>query len=137
MAMNHRIGSIVFGFVVGVMVAVLAYQWITAPDKGAQRAEEERVVVVSRSVLGEKLGIVELEFVDPVAPQRKVGKVYIYPLAGGWEVSGFYRRGDDDRWHAYLLTLSADLELTSLKVKDADARLAEIAESDSLFEVAP
>ena len=135
--MNHRMGSVVFGLGVGVMVAVLAYQWITAPDKGAQRAEEERVVVVSRSVLGEKLGIGELEFVDPVAPERKVGKVYIYPLAGGWEVSGFYRRGHADRWHAYLLTLSADLELTSMKVTHAHSRLAEIAESDSLFEVAP
>ena len=135
--MNHRVGSIVFGLGVGLLVAAWSYQWIMAPDKRAQRVEEESVVVVSRSLLGERLGIEDLELVDPLAPNRKVGKVYIYPLARGWEVSGFYRRGEGDRWHAYLLTLSVDLGLTGLKVKDTDARLAQIAASDSLFDVAP
>lgn len=135
--MNHRVGSIVFGLGVGLLVAAWSYQWIMAPDKRAQRVEEESVVVVSRSLLGERLGIEDLELVDPLAPNRKVGKVYIYPLARGWEVSGFYRRGEGDRWHAYLLTLSVDLGLTGLKVKDTDPRLAQIAASDSLFDVAP
>ena len=134
--MNHRVGSIVFGLGVGLLVAAWSYQWITTPDKRAQRVEEESVVAVSRSLLGERLGIEELELVDPIAPNRKVGKVYIYPLAGGWEVSGFYRRGDGDRWHPYLLTLAADLALTSLKVKDGDSRLAQMADTDPQFEVA-
>ena len=135
--MNHRVGSVVFGLAVGLLVAMGAYQWITAPDRGAQRATEEMVVAESRTVLREKLGLEGLELVDPLTPQRKVGKVYVYPLAAGWEISGFYRRDDSDRWHAYLLTLSAELELMSLKVKDADPRLAEKAESDSQFDVAP
>lgn len=137
MAINHRVGSIVFGLVVGMLIAVGAYQWITAPDKGEQRALEESVVGVSRSVLKERLGFENLEFVDPLAPEREVGKVYIYPLAAGWEVSGYYRRDDGDRWHAYLLTLSGDLELTSIKVKDVDPRLERLAASDSLFDVVP
>ncbi len=137
MAINHRVGSIVFGLVVGMLIAVGAYQWITAPDRGEQRAVEESVVGVSRSVLEERLDFENLEFVDPLAPERKVGKVYVYPLAAGWEVSGFYRRDDGDRWHAYLLTLSGDLELTSIKVKDSDPRLAQMAASDSLFDVVP
>ncbi len=135
--MNHRIGSIAFGFVVGVMVAVLAYQWITAPDKGAQRAEEERVVVVSRSVLGEKLGIGELEFVDPVAPQRKVGKVYIYPEGKDWAVSGYYRRQEVDRWHPYLMLLAEDHSLISLKLQDKNPQLLMRAGSDPLLEISP
>ena len=135
--MNHRVGSIVFGVVVGLLVAVWAYQWISAPDKRAQREEEERVVATSRSVLAEKLGIDGLELVDPLEPQRKVGKVYIYPLDSGWEVSGYYRRDDGDRWHAYLLTFSSDLALTSLKVQDPDPRLAQIAASDPQFAVLP
>lgn len=135
--MNHRVGSIVFGVVVGLLVAVWAYQWISAPDKRAQREEEERVVATSRSVLAEKLGIDGLELVDPLEPQRKVGKVYIYPLDSGWEVSGYYRRDDGDRWHAYLLTFSSDLALTSLKVQDPDPRLAQIAASDPKFAVLP
>ena len=135
--MNHRVGSVVFGLGIGLLVAAWSFQWITAPEKREQRTEEESVVMASRILLDEKLGITDLELVDPLAPQRKVGKVYIYPLAGGWEISGFYRRGNGDRWHAYLLTLSADLELTSMKVKDDDPRLAQIAASDSLFAVAP
>ena len=135
--MNHRMGSIVFGLGVGLLVAAWAFQWITTPERTAQRAEEENVVVVARSVLEDKLDIDNLEFVDPLAAQRKVGKAYIYPLAAGWEVSGYYRRGDGDRWHPYLLTLAADLALTSLKVKDADSRLAKMADTDPQFEVAP
>lgn len=135
--MNHRVGSIIFGLGVGLLVAAWSYQWITAPEKYEQRAEEEGVVRASRVLLEERLGIDDLELVDPLEPERKVGKVYIYPLAAGWEVSGFYRRGDGDRWHAYLMMLSADLELTSLKVKDSDPDLARIAASDSQFEVVP
>jgi hypothetical protein len=135
--MNHRVGSVVFGLGIGLLVAAWSYQWITAPEKREQRAEEEAVVMESRIILEEKLDITGLEVVDPLAPQRKVGKVYVYPLDGGWEVSGFYRRGEGDRWHAYLLTLSADLELTSMKVKDADPRLEQVAASDSLIEVLP
>ena len=137
MTINHRAGSIIFGLVVGMLIAVGAYQWITAPDRGEQRALEESVVGVSRAVLEERLGCENLEFVDPLEPERKVGKVYVYPLAAGWEVSGFYRRDVGDRWHAYLLTLSGDLELTSIKVKDIDPRLAQMAAADPLFDVVP
>ncbi len=133
--MNQRAGSIIFGIAVGLIVAALSYQWIMNPDRREQRAEEERVVAVSRTLLIEKLAMGDIELVDALAPQRKVGKVYIYPLANGWEISGYYRRNDDDRWHPYLLTLSTSLSLSSLKIKDSDAGLAQLAAMDPTLEV--
>lgn len=133
--MNQRAGSILFGIAVGLIVAALSYQWIMNPDRREQRAEEERVVAVSRTLLIEKLAMGDIELVDPLEPQRKVGKVYIYPLANGWEISGYYRRNDNDRWHPYLLTLSTSLSLASLKIKDSDAGLAQLAAMDPTLEV--
>ncbi len=133
--MNQRAGSIIFGIAVGLIVAALSYQWIMNPDRREQRAEEERVVAVSRTLLIEKLAMGDIELVDPLEPQRKVGKVYIYPLANGWEISGYYRRNDNDRWHPYLLTLSTSLSLASLKIKDSDAGLAQLAAMDPTLEV--
>lgn len=125
--MNHRVGSIVFGLVVGLGAAFLSYQWITNTDRAQERAEQERVVLTSRALLEDTLGLGVLELVDPLAPERKVGKVYVYPASGGWEVSGYYRRGEDDRWHPYLLTMSADLALSHLKVQDEDPALQQRA----------
>ena len=133
--MNQRVRSIIFGIVVGLIVATLSYQWIMNPDRREQRAEEERVVAVSRTLLIEKLAMGDIELVDPLEPQRKVGKVYIYPLADGWEISGYYRRNDANRWHPYLLTLSTSLSLASLKIKDGDAGLAQLAAMDPTLEV--
>ncbi len=133
--MNHRVGSIVFGVVIGLAIAVLAYQWVTDPDKRVKHDEQERVVELSREILQHTLEIHDLQLVDPLAPQRKVGKVYISPLENGWEISGYYRRDDDDRWHPYLLELSVELSLRSLKVRDADSGLAQIAAMNPLVEV--
>jgi hypothetical protein len=132
--MNHRIGSTVFGFAVGLVVAYLAYQWVSDPNRRVESDEQDKVVETSRVVLKNKLAIGDIELVDPLAPQRKVGKVYIYPVTDGWEVSGHYRRNEDDRWHPYLLTLSSELTLVYLKVQDAEPGLASMSETDPLFE---
>ncbi len=116
--MNHRIGAVVFGVVVGLAVALFAYRWITDPEPRAARAQEERVVAAARLGLTEIVAAGELEIVDPLAPNRKVGKVYVYPEPPGWAVSGYYRRGDSDRWHPFLVTLREDLALDRLKVRD-------------------
>ncbi len=133
--MNHRVGSIIFGLAIGLAIAVWAYQWVTDPAKRLERAEQERVVELSREILQQTLAIHDLQLVDPLAPQRKVGKVYIYPLENGWELSGYYRRDDDDRWHPYLLVLSPALSLRSLKIRDTDGGLAQIAAMNPLIEV--
>ena len=117
--MNHRVGRIVFGLVVGLAVAVFAYQWITDPAPRQQRQIEEQAVQASRELLVSAVGVDSLEIVDPLAPNRKVGKVYVYADEPGWAVSGYYRRDEDDRWHPYLLNMTADLELHTFKAEDA------------------
>lgn len=135
--MNRRPGSIVFGLVVGLLVAVLSYRWITDTERGAERAEQERVVMASRSLLQETLEIESLDIVDPLSPERKVGKVYVYPQQPGWEVSGYYRRSENDQWHPYLLSMDGDLSLENLKVKDNDPAVEQIAAADDRLSINP
>lgn len=116
--MNHRLGRALFALVVGLGVAVFAYSWITDPLPRAQRAAEERAVLAAREHLVAAVGDSGIEIVDPLSPDRKVGKVYIYTEDPGWAISGHYRRGIDDRWHAYLVHLTTDLELQALKAED-------------------
>lgn len=133
---RHRLGSVVFGVIVGLAVAAWSYQWITDPEKRAEREKQEAVVLASREHVSMLLGIDDPEFVDPLAPQRKVGKVYIYPADGGWEVSGYYRRDETDDWHAFLLALDDAGSVARLRVGDpslaaraaADARLEVVAD---------
>jgi hypothetical protein len=115
---NHRVGRLVFGFATGLLVAFLSYRWIADTGPRIERAEQERVVLASRALLQETLQIGELELVDPLAPDRVVGKAYVYPADSGWEVSGFYRRNAQDLWHPYLLSLNASMQLTKLKISD-------------------
>ena len=116
--MNHRIGRAVFAVVIGLLVATLSYRWITNPEGRQERARQEAVVHVARGFLRSATGLEVLEIVDPLAPNRKAGKVYIYPEGDGWAVSGHYRRDENDRWHPWLMSLDANLKLRSLKLQD-------------------
>jgi len=49
------------------------------------------------------------------------------------EVSGYYRRDDSDRWHAFLMSLDDARNITHLKVQDSE--LAERASEDPKLEV--
>lgn len=130
---RHRIGSIVFGLAVGLLVATLSYRWVTNPEKQQERRQQEHAVMMSRTILATRLQLTDPEIVDALAPNRKVGKVYIYPVDRGWELSGYYRRDDDDSWHPYLMAMSRENTLMQLKVKDTDAQLARIATADPLL----
>jgi len=133
--MNHRIGRVIFAFGVGLLVAFYSYQWITNPKPRAERAAEEQVVERSRIELRSLLAEDSLEIVDPLSPDRKVGKVYVYAEGPGWAVSGYYRRGEQDAWHPYLITLTDGLEFVRLKAKDA--LLLNQAAGDTRLEVVP
>ena len=128
-------GSIVFGIAVGLIVAVTAYRWITAPEGRAVREQEEAAVIAARASLGTLLGQSSLETVDPLVPRRSVGKTYVYPVADGWEISGFYRRSAADRWHPFLLRLDESLSAQHLKVHDASPALLRRAAKDERLEV--
>ena len=93
------------------------------------------VVEMARSHLGTALSLADLELVDPLLPDRKVGKAYVYRDGNGWQVSGFYRRDARDLWHPFLLTMDKNLVLEHLKISDA-ALLDEFSGSDRV-EVLP
>ena len=132
---KQRIGRAIFVTIFSLGVAWYSYTWITDPSGRAERALQESVVLVARARLAEAVDIAELEFVDPLAEQRKVGKVYIYRTEDGWEVSGYYRRNSDDEWHPWLMRMNAELMRTHLKVQDAG--LVERAAGDPALEVTP
>lgn len=119
--MNHRVGRNLFALAVGLAVAILAFQWITDPLPRAQRESEEQAVLASRDLLVAEVGAGGLEIVDPLAPDRKVGKVYVYAEEPGWAVSGYYRRDADDRWHPYLIQLDSGLGLHAFKADDDES----------------
>ncbi len=133
--MNHRVGRIVFALVVGLVVFFASYRWVTDPGLRVERAAQEEAVRSARAALVEMIGDDELQIVDPLAPNRKAGKVYVYDEAPGWAVSGYYRRGEQDRWHPFLVTLDEALSLTRLKVQDPI--LLERAAVDPRLEVSP
>ena len=116
--MNHRITRLIFAIGIGIVVAVFAYRWIIDPAPRAERVMQQSAVAAARNLLEQTLEIGTLEVVDPLEPDRKIGKTYVFPAARGWEVSGFYRRDDNDLWHPYLMTLDDSLQLTHLKVSD-------------------
>ena len=135
--MQQRKGGIVFALSVGLIVAFLSYRWITDPGPREERARQEKAVQISRVELESFIAAGSLEIVDALAPQRRVGKVYIYPLAAGWEVSGYYRRDERDLWHPYLIVLDNDLQLVSLKLSEQDPGVLERARHDARIEVLP
>jgi len=138
MTVNHRVSSLVFAFAVGLLVSFWSYQWLTNPERGAERAVEEGVVRESRRIL--ESWVAEdgkIEISDPLNRVRAAGKVYIYPLVDGWELSGQYRLIGEQRWHPYLMTLDTNAGLVSLAVEDSRPSLLEKAGQDPRFSVRP
>ena len=131
--MIHRIGRFIFVAVFSVTVAWFSYQWVTDPSGRAERALQERVVLRARAELSRAIQLRDLEFVDPLAPRRAVGKVYVFQKQDRWEVSGYYRRGTADAWHPFLITLDNELLWQKLKVKDS--LVTDVVASDPNIEV--
>ncbi len=135
---NHKVVRPLLAFTLGLIVALYAYQRVTDPEPRLQRAREEAVVLSARDILLSYVAPgADLEIVDPVSPNRKVGKVYIYPAGGGWEVSGHYRRDEDHAWHPFLMSLNGEAGLESLAVRDANDRLIGLSSQDSKFSAVP
>lgn len=123
-------------FGVGVAIALYAYLRVVDPEPRMQRAREEAVVREARSILREIVDSSgELQIVDPLSPDRKIGKVFIYPSDDGWEVSGYYRRDDADSWHPWLMQLDGDGLLSSLLVQDGSTEMGRRAAGDERLTV--
>lgn len=136
--MNHKLGRFLFASLVGLGVAVYAYQWVTDPAPRMQRAEEERIVLAARAAVKALIAPDgDLDIVDALQTNRVAGKVYIYPAAGGWQVSGYYRRGEDDSWHPWLMQISSEGVMQRLAVRDTEPELVRRAAADTRLSVDP
>ncbi len=134
----RQIGGLVFALAVGLAVAWYAYERATDPDPGVAREREEAIVLRARDIVARTIAPgAELEIVDPLAPNRAAGKVYIYPSDGGFEVSGYYRRGEADGFHPWLMRLESDGTLVSLAVRDDDPELIERAAANPRLSAEP
>ncbi len=132
----HHAGRLVVAFAIGIAVAVYAYERVTDPEPARQRAREEAAVLAARAILAVYLAAgSELQIVDPLAPDRVVGKVYVYPTTHGFDVSGHYRRSDNARWHPFLMRLDRDAGLIDLSVADDDEQLRQRSATDPRLRV--
>jgi len=135
--LNHSIIRIVVALAIGVGIALYSYDRITDPLPRQQRAQEEVVVAKARDILKDIIAPAsELQVVDPLQPDRKIGKVYLAPTDGGWDVSGHYRRHEQDPWHPWLMSLDHSMLLQKLLVRDSDPALGTKAAQDPRIEIA-
>ncbi len=135
---NHKVIRPLVAVAIGLVLALYSYQRITDPEPGLQRAREEAIVMVAREILQSYVSPRNaIEIVDAVSPASKVGKSYIYPTGEGWELSGHYRRDENDRWHPYLMALNEDAGLKSLAVQDGNDRLIGMSAQDPKFSAVP
>ena len=135
---NHKVIRPIFALSIGLVVSLYVYQYVSDRQPILQRAKEESVVISSREILHNYVSPRNnIEIVDPVSPNRSVGKVYIYPTDDGWEVSGYYRRNQNDLWHPYLMLLNGDAGLILLTVQDTNDNLIEISALNHDFSVVP
>jgi hypothetical protein len=127
----HRLTQVLVAVAIGLALTFYAFQLTTDPRSVEQRAEEEAMVHAARGILNLYVASdAPLEIVDPLTPRRAIGKVYIYPVDDGFEVSGYYRRGEQDTWHPFLMKLDAASRLLRLSVRDPDAALQRLAAED-------
>jgi hypothetical protein len=125
--------GLVVAFTFGLIVAYGSYQWITNTERSVQRGREEAIVFASREILRSYVVDEGLEISDALDRVREAGKVYLYPTDDGWQLSGHYRRHDEKRWHAFLISLDTKESLVSLVVQDTDPELTKMANSDPKF----
>lgn len=134
----QRAIGLVFALLVGVTIASFAYQRIMDPEPKRQRAREEAAVLAARGILERHLGLSQgLEIVDPLNPNRAIGKTYVYPAAKGWEISGYYRRGEASRWHPWLMTVDEAGRLVLLSIRERSPALEQAAAADSRLTIVP
>ena len=115
---KYTLGQIIFALTVGFLAATSVYFSSTSPDITIQRESEEAVIKQSEKLFMTTLQMPNTtQIIHPLNPNRDVGKSYIYPLDGDWQISGFYRRNQNEEWRAWLINLDNSLKLIDLRVQ--------------------
>jgi hypothetical protein len=82
---SHRLTKVLVAFGLGFAQAQFAFHLATNARSPETRAREEAMVHLARDNLTRHVASDgPLEIVDPLAPNRAIGKVYIYPSNDGF-----------------------------------------------------
>ncbi len=108
----------VFAVIIGLTVSYFSYEWAVNPEPRLQRQKEEKIVIKSRRSFLHLLELTEkTRIIDPLNPDRKVGKTYLSPSDSGWQISGYFRRNEDERWRPWLMSLDNELNVIELRLQ--------------------
>ena len=117
---KYTLGQIIFALTVGSLAASVVYFSSISPDISIQRENEEAVIKKSEKLFMTLLQMPSTtQMIHPLNPDRDVGKSYIYPLDGDWQISGFYRRSQNEEWRGWLINLDESLDLIEIRVQGA------------------
>lgn len=117
---KYTIKQIIFALTIGFALSWTVYQSTVKPPYQAQRQLEEKIIKKANILLIESLQLpVGIEVIDPINPDKDVGKTYISPENEKWQISGYYRRSEMDDWHPWLMNLDQDLLFIELSVQDS------------------
>ena len=132
---QHTINQKVFAVIIGFAVSYYAYKWAVDPAPRLQRQTEEKIVSYARKSFFQLLELTEqTKVIDPLNPDRKVGKTYLASSENGWQVSGFFRRDDLEHWYPWLMNLDNDLNIVELRIQgDKSVFSDDIINSDKIF----
>jgi hypothetical protein len=122
--MKHKFLRIIIFSILFIAVLTYTYRNVYEPISANQRDDEIQIIHITRSIIKNYIDISpDIEIIDPLNPNRKIGKSYIFPSDNGWEISGYYKKTDYDNWHPWLISLNSVNELVSIAVKDDNPRI--------------
>ena len=119
MMKEYTVKQVIFALITGFGLSWLVYQSSVQPPYETQRQTEEVIINKANVLLIKSLNLpLGLEVIDPIKPDKDVGKTYISPNGREWQVSGYYRRNELDEWHPWLINLDENHKLIRLSVQD-------------------
>lgn len=122
--MKHKFLRIFIFLMLSIAALTYTYRNVYEPISVNQRGGEIQIIHITRSIIKSYIDISsDIKIIDPLNPNRKIGKSYIFPSDNGWEISGYYKKTDHDNWHPWLISLNSANELVSITVKDDSPRI--------------
>ena len=116
---EYTVKQVIFALITGFGLSWLVYQSSVQLPYEVQRQTEEEIINKANVLLIKSLNLpLGLEVIDPIKPDKDVGKTYISPNEREWQVSGYYRRNELDEWHPWLINLDENHKLIRLSVQD-------------------
>tara|TARA_B100001105_G_scaffold50458_1_gene38034 strand:+ start:208 stop:618 length:411 start_codon:yes stop_codon:yes gene_type:complete len=134
--MKHKFLKIIIFLILFIAALTYTYRNVYEPISVNQRGGEIQIIHITRSIIKSYIDISsDIKIIDPLNPNRKIGKSYIFPSDNGWEISGYYKKTDRDNWHPWLISLNSTNELVSIAVKDDSPRIKKKSIEDPFLSI--